>query len=122
MPIYEYVSEAPDDPDAALLLISAVSGVEVQTDKMWKAAGEFDLPLFFAVNLMDRDRASYSRVVEALQKKYGREVTPLEGGGHLFVMPGALSEDGTLGAKILSELPANPGPSCSAMVTSGQLL
>jgi len=64
--------------DTALLLISAVSGVEVQTDKMWKAAVGFDLPVIFGINMMDRDRASFSRTVEALQKKYGREVTPIQ--------------------------------------------
>jgi len=64
--------------DAALMMVSAVAGIEVQTEKMWKSAAEFDLPVLFAVNLMDRDRASYSRVVGALQKKYGREVTPLQ--------------------------------------------
>ncbi|MCP4899024.1 MAG: elongation factor G [bacterium] len=64
--------------DSALLLISAVAGVEVQTDKMWKAAAKFELPVFLGVNLMDRDRASFSRTVEILQKKYGREVTPLQ--------------------------------------------
>ena len=64
--------------DAALMMVSAVAGVEVQTDKMWKSAADFELPVFFAVNLMDRDRASYSRVVENLEKKYGREVTPLQ--------------------------------------------
>jgi len=64
--------------DAALLLVSAVSGVEVQTDKLWKAAAGFELPTMIAVNLMDRDRASFARTVEALQKKYGREVTPVQ--------------------------------------------
>ncbi len=64
--------------DATLILISAVSGVEVQTDKMWKAAAGFDLPVLFGINLMDRDRASFTRAVESLQKKYGREVTPLQ--------------------------------------------
>ncbi len=64
--------------DAALMMVSAVAGVEVQTEKMWKSAADFGLPVLFAVNLMDRDRASYSRVVGALQKKYGREVTPLQ--------------------------------------------
>jgi elongation factor G len=64
--------------DSALMMISAVAGVEVQTEKMWNAAAGFGLPVLFAVNLMDRDRASFSRVVEALQKKYGREVTPLQ--------------------------------------------
>ena len=62
--------------DTALLLISAVSGVEVQTDKMWKAAANFDLPVLFGINLMDRDRASFSRTIEALQKKYGRPSGP----------------------------------------------
>ena len=64
--------------DAALMMISAVAGVEVQTDKMWKAATDNDLPVFFVVNLMDRDRADFPRVVEALEKKFGREVTPLQ--------------------------------------------
>ncbi len=64
--------------DATLLLISAVAGVEVQTDKMWKAAADFELPVLLGVNLMDRDRASFDRTVEALQKKYGREVTPVQ--------------------------------------------
>ncbi|MCD4748672.1 MAG: elongation factor G [Thermoanaerobaculales bacterium] len=64
--------------DAALLTISAVSGVEVQTDKMWRAAAGFDLPVFFAINLMDRDRASFERTFSALQKKYGRGVTSLQ--------------------------------------------
>ncbi len=64
--------------DAALMMVSAVGGVEVQTEKMWKAATDYGLPVLFAINLMDRDRASFSRVVAALQKKYGREVTPLQ--------------------------------------------
>ncbi len=64
--------------DAALLLLSAVGGIEVQTEKMWKAAASYDLPVLFAVNLMDRDRASFDRTMEALQKRYGREVTPLQ--------------------------------------------
>lgn len=64
--------------DTALILLSAVAGVEVQTEKIWKAAASYDLPVIFGVNLMDRDRASFSRTIESLQKKYGREVTPLQ--------------------------------------------
>jgi elongation factor G len=64
--------------DASLLLISAVSGVEVQTDKLWKAAAADELPVFLGINLMDRDRASFSRTLDALQNKYGREVTPVQ--------------------------------------------
>jgi elongation factor G len=64
--------------DCALLMISAVAGVEVQTDKMWKAAADFELPVMFAVNLMDRDRASFDRTLEALHGKYGRAVVPIQ--------------------------------------------
>ncbi|MCU0304187.1 MAG: elongation factor G [Thermoanaerobaculales bacterium] len=64
--------------DAALLLVSAVAGAEVQTDKLWKAAAANRLPVLLGVNLMDRDRASFGRTVESLQKKYGREVTPVQ--------------------------------------------
>jgi elongation factor G len=64
--------------DTALLMISAVGGVEVQTEKMWKAALQNDLPVIFCINLMDRDRASFQRTLDALQKKYGREVVPLQ--------------------------------------------
>jgi elongation factor G len=64
--------------DASLLLISAVAGVEVQTDKMWKGAEANGLPVLFGINLMDRDRASFERTLEALQNKYGREVTPVQ--------------------------------------------
>ncbi len=64
--------------DTTLILVSAVAGVEVQTEKMWKAAASYNLPVIFGINSMDRDRASFSRTIENLQKKYGREVTPLQ--------------------------------------------
>jgi len=64
--------------DAALILLSAVAGIEVQTQKMWKAAEKSGLPVLFNVNLMDRDRASFSRTLDALQNRYGRGVTPIQ--------------------------------------------
>jgi elongation factor G len=64
--------------DSVLMLISAVAGIEVQTDKLWKTATRFDLPVLFGVNLMDRDRASFERTLEALEKKFGRGVTALQ--------------------------------------------
>jgi len=64
--------------DSALLLVSAVAGIEVQTEKMWKAAAAHGLPVFLAVNLMDRDRASFDRTLDQLHKKFGREVVALQ--------------------------------------------
>jgi elongation factor G len=64
--------------DAVLIVLDAVSGVEVQTDKVWKFAAEFGRPVIFVVNRMDRDRASFDRTMESLRRKYGRGVVPLQ--------------------------------------------
>ncbi|HTR04529.1 MAG TPA: elongation factor G [Thermoanaerobaculia bacterium] len=64
--------------DAVLLVCDAVSGVEVQTERAWKFAQEFGRPVLFVVNRMDRERASFDRVIESLHKKFGRGVVPLQ--------------------------------------------
>jgi len=64
--------------DAVLIVLDAVSGVEVQTDKVWRFAAEFGRPVIFVVNRMDRERASFDRTMESLHRKYGRSVVPLQ--------------------------------------------
>jgi len=64
--------------DAVMIVLDAVSGVEVQTEKAWKFAQEFARPILFVVNRMDRERASFDRVMEMLQKRYGRGVVALQ--------------------------------------------
>src|SRR4029453_7314312 len=54
--------------------LDGVSGGEVQTDKVWRFAAASARPVLFVVNRMDRERASFDRVLEALRKKYGRGV------------------------------------------------
>ena len=64
--------------DAAVIVLDAVSGVEVQTERAWKFAQEFERPVMFVVNRMDRERASFDRVIEAMKKKFGRGVIALQ--------------------------------------------
>jgi elongation factor G len=64
--------------DAAAIVVSGVTGVEVTTEKVWKFADEFELPRLIIINKMDRERASFSRSLEALQKKFGKEVVPIQ--------------------------------------------
>ena len=47
--------------DAALVVVDAVSGVMVQTEKTWAAAEELGLPRLVVVNRLDRERASLER-------------------------------------------------------------
>ncbi len=64
--------------DSAAVVVSGVTGVEVTTEKVWKFTEEFALPRLILVNKMDRDRASFSRTLEALQKKFGKNVVPIQ--------------------------------------------
>jgi elongation factor G len=63
--------------DAALVVVDSVSGVEVQTEKVWGYAADYGIPRLIVVNRMDRDRASFVRVLESLQRAFGRAVVPL---------------------------------------------
>ncbi|ADV66574.1 elongation factor G [Deinococcus maricopensis] len=49
--------------DATLIVVSAVSGVEVGTERVWATADRFNMPRLIAVNMMDRDRADFYAVL-----------------------------------------------------------
>ena len=55
--------------DAALVVVDAVAGVQVQTEKVWKFATEYDLPRAVVVNRLDRERADFFRTFESLGKR-----------------------------------------------------
>jgi elongation factor G len=63
--------------DAALVVVDAVAGVEVQTEKVWGYAEEGGLARLVVVNRMDRDNASFERALEGVQKAFGRAAVPL---------------------------------------------
>jgi elongation factor G len=64
--------------DGALVVVDAVSGVEVQTEKGWAAADELELPRIVALSRMDRERASLERSLESLRQTCGRTVVPIQ--------------------------------------------
>jgi elongation factor G len=64
--------------DAAAIVVSGVTGVEVTTERVWKFADEYKLPRIIIVNKLDRERASFGRTLEALQKKFGKNVVPIQ--------------------------------------------
>ena len=64
--------------DAAVVVVDAVSGVMVQTEKAWGYADEFQLPRMIVVNRMDRDTASFERSLESIQQTLGRMCVPIQ--------------------------------------------
>jgi elongation factor G len=64
--------------DAALLAVSGVSGVEVNTEKVWSCAAEMELPVMIHLTKMDRERADFERALGAVQRAFGRTVLPVQ--------------------------------------------
>ncbi len=64
--------------DAAVVVIDAVAGVEVQTEKVWEFCDEYSLPRIIVVNKLDRDNASSERSLASLEETFGRGVVPLQ--------------------------------------------
>jgi elongation factor G len=64
--------------DAAAVVVDAVAGVMVQTEKAWGYAEEFGLPRMVVVNRMDRETASFERSLESIQQLLGRMCVPIQ--------------------------------------------
>ncbi|NLP36763.1 MAG: elongation factor G [Firmicutes bacterium] len=64
--------------DAAVMVVSATSGVEVGTEKFWAYADEYKLPRLVFVNKMDRENADFGKVFAQLQEFFGLNVVPMQ--------------------------------------------
>jgi len=64
--------------DAAIVVVDAVSGVQVSTEKVWAAADELATPRLIALNRLDRERASLTRSLDSLRGVFGRAVIPIQ--------------------------------------------
>jgi len=64
--------------DCALIVVCGVSGVEVQTEKVWDYAEEFQLPRIFFINKMDRERADFNAASEKIVENFGHNAVPVQ--------------------------------------------
>jgi elongation factor G len=64
--------------EAALVVVDAVAGVEVQTEKLWSESASLGLPRIVVLNRLDRERASLDRALESLRRDCAREIIPVQ--------------------------------------------
>ncbi|MEO9224391.1 MAG: elongation factor G [Acidimicrobiales bacterium] len=64
--------------DLAVFVVSAVDGVEVQTEAAWRIAAGLRLPRMIFINKLDRERADFERTLEQLRERFGAGIAPLE--------------------------------------------
>ncbi|RLC93030.1 MAG: elongation factor G [Chloroflexi bacterium] len=58
--------------DLALIVVDAVSGVEVGTELVWNFSEEHGLPRMVVVNKMNRENVDLGRVMESLREAFGK--------------------------------------------------
>jgi elongation factor G len=64
--------------DAAVVVVNAVMGVEVHTERLWQRADDEGLARLVFVNMLDRERADFFRALESLQGAFGNHVVATE--------------------------------------------
>ncbi len=60
------------------MVVDAVAGVQVVTEKVWDYCTEYDLPRAIVVNWMDRELADFGRALASVEQAFGRGVVPLQ--------------------------------------------
>ncbi len=64
--------------DAGAVVVDAVEGVEVGTEKVWEMLKEFNLPGIFIVNKLDRENVDFNRALESIRQFFGRLAIPVQ--------------------------------------------
>lgn len=64
--------------DLVVVVVSAVDGVQVQTELLWRRASALGLPRMVFVNKDDRERADFRGVLQQLSAAFGPGFAPLE--------------------------------------------
>ncbi|MBD0372559.1 MAG: elongation factor G [Pyrinomonadaceae bacterium] len=62
--------------DCALVVVDAVNGVEVQTEKAWAYANEFILPRLMVVTKLDKERAELGTALNSATNTFSRAIIP----------------------------------------------
>lgn len=70
------VEAAMHAADCAIIVVSAVDGVQVQTRAAWDVAERLQLPRVIVVTKCDRERANFDAVSRQLQETFGRKIVP----------------------------------------------
>ena len=64
--------------DMAVLTIHAVNGVEVGTETMWNHASKLCIPKVLVINGMDREHASFEKILAEAKTQFGNNVFPMQ--------------------------------------------
>lgn len=102
--------------DGALCVIGGASGVEVGTERMFRAAVDKNDPVLFVVSMMDKEHADFDRIYQQIKSRLTNKVIPVEipcGEGtafrgviNLFTQRAYMYTSGVKGEYVETDIPA----------------
>ena len=63
--------------DTAVILVSSVGGIEVQTSKAWEYAEHHNAPVAFVISKMDRENADFEKVLADIKTQFSQNALPV---------------------------------------------
>ncbi|GAC1652068.1 MAG: elongation factor G [Acidobacteriaceae bacterium] len=64
--------------ESAMVVVDAVAGVEVMTERVWQYGEEYKIPRMVLINRMDRERADFETALGSVQSAFGRTCVPVQ--------------------------------------------
>ena len=64
--------------DGAVVVFCGTSGVEPQSETVWRQANRYEVPRIVFVNKMDRAGADFERVVDQIKERLGANIVPIQ--------------------------------------------
>ncbi|WP_079442231.1 elongation factor G [Clostridium chromiireducens] len=64
--------------DVGMIVVSGVSGVKAGTERAWEYCNKIKLPRTFFINKLDRENASFNKVLDSLKEQFGISVVPIQ--------------------------------------------
>lgn len=63
--------------DGVVIIVDAVDGIKVQTEKAWETSDALEHPRFIFVSKIDRERADFQKVVDEIRSNFGDVCVPV---------------------------------------------
>jgi elongation factor G len=64
--------------EVAIVVVDAVSGIEVGTELVWQYCEELKLPRIIFINKLDRENSDFDKVLAQLRERFGKSIASLQ--------------------------------------------
>ena len=64
--------------DVGMIVVSGVSGIKAGTERAWEYCNKIKLPRTIFINKLDRENASFDKVLASLKEQFGISVVPIQ--------------------------------------------